>query len=452
MSRKKQKFTTEHVAAFFAKLKDIRDIELLILKAQAGFEQLLFTAVAARLNVPTDELSPRLQFRMLVDLALVGSHQPRFAALLEKFAGVRNAFAHELDPDPAVTSRALEEFVDLTHSWADEEREKHASLGNNMLDSAAERSYSSPRYGNSAEVVRVLAFGAASPARLRWNQHGRYALLDIMSDLWEFAHLLLFLQVLQSRFLRTDDTLSAVDIEDATKFFVTAQRICHQHGFSHALLTTEHVIGSAQSVGTKTLPEGMTASDVGGRLDQFDENFRHDLFSRSVEIIPASKNGFYGASFGSDVDIAFPSSIEDAREANTCYALGRNRAAVFHAVRAAEWGLKALARAAGVTGRIDYKEWGKILNAIEQKVAPVDRWKTGPEKSNALNFYRGALAEARAINNCWRTATMHVKAGQPCDESDAKKALDRTGEFLRRLSMRVSETQKRPLAKRSFAK
>jgi HEPN domain-containing protein len=325
------------------------------------------------------------------------------------------------------------------------------TIGNNMLDSAARDGASSPPHGNS-EVARVLARSAVPPARLRWNRHGRYALLDIMSDLWEFAHLLLFLQVLQSRFLRTDDTLSAVDIEDATKFFVTAQRLCHQHGFSHALLTTEHVIGSAQSVGTKKLPEGMTASDVGGRLDQFDENFRHDLFSRSVEIIPASKNEFYGASFGPDVDAAFPSSIEDAREASTCYALGRNRAAVFHAVRAAEWGLKALARAAGVTGRIDYKEWGKILNAIEQKIAPVDRWKVGPEKSNALSFYRGALAEARAINNCWRTATMHVKAGQPCDESDAKRALDRTSEFLHRLSMRVSETQKRPLPKRSFAK
>src|SRR2546430_1924489 len=72
----KPQFTTEHVTAFFEKLREIRDIELLILKAHAGFEQLLFTAVAYRLNVSTNDLSPRLQFKMLVDLALVGSGQP----------------------------------------------------------------------------------------------------------------------------------------------------------------------------------------------------------------------------------------------------------------------------------------------------------------------------------------------------------------------------------------
>ena len=73
MPRKKPQFTTERVEAFFGKLKDIVDVELLILKSQAGLEQLLFTAVAARLNVPTDELPARLQFKMLVDLALVGA-------------------------------------------------------------------------------------------------------------------------------------------------------------------------------------------------------------------------------------------------------------------------------------------------------------------------------------------------------------------------------------------
>ncbi|MEA2239352.1 MAG: hypothetical protein QOC81_4076 [Thermoanaerobaculia bacterium] len=124
----KPQFTPEHVAAFFEKLREIRDIELLILKAHAGFEQLLFTAVACRLNVSTSDLSPRLQFKMLVDLALVGSGQTRFISLLERFTSVRNAFAHAMDPDPETTARALEEFIDLTHAWAAEECANHASL------------------------------------------------------------------------------------------------------------------------------------------------------------------------------------------------------------------------------------------------------------------------------------------------------------------------------------
>jgi hypothetical protein len=119
-------------------------------------------------------------------------------------------------------------------------------------------------------------------------------------------------------------------------------------------------------------------------------------------------------------------------------------------VRAAEWGLKALARAAGVRGQIDFKEWGKIIRNIEEKVATVDRWHNGPSKSNALEFYRGALAEVRAINNCWRTINLHVRKGVMCDDVDAKRALDRTEEFLKRLSGRVTENQRRALNKRVF--
>lgn len=128
MPKAKPQFTSAHVDTFFRKLKDIRDIELLVFKAQAGFEQLLFTAVAARLNVPTDELPPRLQFKTLADLALVGSKQPQFNAILEKFAALRNAMAHEMDPDPRTTSHLLEDFVETTHRWANAECEKQESL------------------------------------------------------------------------------------------------------------------------------------------------------------------------------------------------------------------------------------------------------------------------------------------------------------------------------------
>ena len=55
----------------------------------------------------------------------------------------------------------------------------------------------------------------------------------------------------------------------------------------------------------------------------------------------------------------FPSAMEDLDEAGKCYATGRHRATVFHVIRAAEWALRALARAAGVNGQLDYKEWGE---------------------------------------------------------------------------------------------
>jgi len=45
----------------------------------------------------------------------------------------------------------------------------------------------------------------------------------------------------------------------------------------------------------------------------------------------------------------FPSAREDMKEAKNCYVLGRHTAAVFHAMRVLEYGLKALADDVGIT-------------------------------------------------------------------------------------------------------
>ncbi|MEX2271472.1 MAG: hypothetical protein WD690_08385 [Vicinamibacterales bacterium] len=234
----------------------------------------------------------------------------------------------------------------------------------------------------------------------------------------------------------------------------TFGQACHRLDFKASLLPLRYIISvpdfektfDYESFANRTIKAGAALL----RLNQFEENLHHDGMLRFMLPIPEDRLNYFDGGLSGKFKAPFPSAVEDIDEAGKCYATGRHRAAVFHMIRAAEWALKALAKAAGVKGHVDYKEWGKIINKLEEQVALVDRWPSGPEKANALAFYRGALADARSLNNVWRTANLHAKPGVTCDQHDALKALDRGIDFMSRVATRVSESQKRPLSRRSF--
>ena len=255
--------------------------------------------------------------------------------------------------------------------------------------------------------------------------------------------------------LPPDEPMGADDQRALVYFLAPWQMICEQAGFLTTLVPLQGVLGPIEESRGKLPREirgQMTARQALQRLEQFDEHLRHDSFHRLCYIVPEAKRSYMDGSFiSAEVRTAFPRAVEDLINAGRCYALGQDRACVFHAIRAAEWGLKALARASGgATGKLDFKEWGKVIRNIEDNVKVVDTWANGLGKANALEFWRGALAEARALNNVWRTANFHVRPDVICEETDAKKSLERTAEFLNRLSARITESRKRPLSKRSF--
>lgn len=253
-----------------------------------------------------------------------------------------------------------------------------------------------------------------------------------------------------------DEPLSDDDKRALVLFLAPWQMMCEEAGFLTTLVPLQAVLGPLeQNRGEQPrhITWKVTARQALQRLNQIDEHLRHDSFGRLCYIVPDAKRDYASGRFLiDDLKASFPSASEDLIEAGRCYAFGRWRATIFHLIRAAEGGLKALARAAGVKGRIDFKEWGQVIRGIEEKVAVVDKWRRGGARANALEFYRGALADARALNNVWRTANLHVRQGILSDEDDARKAFDRTLDFLKLLATRLAEAQKRPLSKRSFEK
>jgi len=160
--------------------------------------------------------------------------------------------------------------------------------------------------------------------------------------------------------------------------------------------------------------------------------------------------------FGPEVTQAFPSASVDLREAGNCLAADCNTAAVFHLMRAVEWGMRALCshfrltkirRTVKKTGKktytpISYEEWQTMLNQLQAKVdSKVEGIKRGTAKQEAQEFYYPILQDLRAFRDAWRNHVMHARAHY--SPSDAEAICDHVRRFMTLLATRISERRPR---------
>ena len=134
----------------------------------------------------------------------------------------------------------------------------------------------------------------------------------------------------------------------------------------------------------------------------------------------------------------FPNAAFEVEEASKCIALGRYTAAVFHAMRMLEIGIRALAKRLSIPDptKAAEKNWGSILGSIKTRIDEV--W---PRQSRFPNS-EGAAFEALhatldAVRNPWRNATMHVETIYAPHE--ALHILRCAAYFMRRLSEQTNE-------------
>lgn len=108
--------------------------------------------------------------------------------------------------------------------------------------------------------------------------------------------------------------------------------------------------------------------------------------------------------------MAFPSASFEVEEAAKCLALSRHTAAVFHAMRAMECGIRALCRYLDIPDATKpaEKNWGKVLGQIKSKID--ERWPSNTRLPKTVGAHMEALyTTLDAIKNPWRNATMHVE-------------------------------------------
>lgn len=137
---------------------------------------------------------------------------------------------------------------------------------------------------------------------------------------------------------------------------------------------------------------------------------------------------------------AFPLAKEEALAALDCYALGHNTASVFHSMRVAEIGLRALAKERKITlprsKPLEWGTWQEILTELDSFAKRiVHKTRAGKPKDDALSFYSGALADLSGFKDEYRNQVMHMR--KPYDEHQALRAYTKVHAFMERVSEKI---------------
>jgi hypothetical protein len=156
--------------------------------------------------------------------------------------------------------------------------------------------------------------------------------------------------------------------------------------------------------------------------------------------------------FGDATWTAFPSARDDIQQSGNSLAADCNTAAVFHAMRAVEWGLRALATHLGVRRLkshrksggppkltpVAYAQWEIIINSLPKRVERrLKRLRPGPRKQEREQFYNECIEEINAIRQAWRNHIMHSR--EKVIAEDAVAILAHSRRLMTKLSTRVSE-------------
>jgi hypothetical protein len=125
-----------------------------------------------------------------------------------------------------------------------------------------------------------------------------------------------------------------------------------------------------------------------------------------------------------------------------CIALEVNTAAVFHLMRVAEFGLRALARDRRIQipkGKpLELGSWEDIIKELEKSEELIHGYKATLVREQQFEFYHSALMELRRFKNVWRNNIMHAR--EEYGREEALGVLHHVCPFMQILASRISET------------
>ena len=136
--------------------------------------------------------------------------------------------------------------------------------------------------------------------------------------------------------------------------------------------------------------------------------FERHLVSAKLFALHSDDAPFYDQAvtrFGDDVLKVFPLASSEIDEAGKCIALGRAPAAVFHMMRIAEIGLRAVAPLVGITN--PNPDWGSVVRKVDEEIKLP---KSQQKPSLDYSFLADVSSHMHAVKLAWRNQVMHVDA------------------------------------------
>jgi hypothetical protein len=187
----------------------------------------------------------------------------------------------------------------------------------------------------------------------------------------------------------------------------------------------------------------MTKEEYLNEIKVLREALKHDLSECHFYHYPRAKlevlMKFYPS--WNSIKAAFPLVESEALCATDCYALGHNTASVFHTMRVAEYGLRAVAKERKLVmpknKLVDWSTWQEVIRELGKETIRIgEKASAGSAKDNALSFYSGALSDLNAFKDEYRNQVMHVR--KEYNEHQALRALVKVHAFMERVAEKIS--------------
>jgi hypothetical protein len=160
-----------------------------------------------------------------------------------------------------------------------------------------------------------------------------------------------------------------------------------------------------------------------------------DLNKRKIFFPNLEKFGrYYEKSFGQEVWDAFPDARREIMDAGNSYVTDDDTGCVFHCMRVAEFGLRALAKRLLPRMRPEKLQWGPIIRELRAKIEALHKPGKRPltrTRKELLEFYNAAIDQCGYFKTI-RDDVAHTQGY--CESGDALKALTHVEEFMRLLA------------------
>jgi hypothetical protein len=132
-----------------------------------------------------------------------------------------------------------------------------------------------------------------------------------------------------------------------------------------------------------------------------------------------------------------PDSGKDIEDAHVTYMAEVYTSTVFHMMRVAEHGLRALAKKLRISRAlkhkghnipIDHAEWQQVITEIKNKLGVIQQKPRGPKRTAELELLSDAADHCTFMKDIWRNSVSHTR--KPYGEPEARAAIDRVRGFM----------------------
>ena len=199
-----------------------------------------------------------------------------------------------------------------------------------------------------------------------------------------------------------------------------AEAFCKQVGFRESG-TTVHILGLKLKE-----PDYPNVSHLEVEARHLRESLLREAFLRTFVFTKKETANFIDnpAFFGEDVKSAFHSASFDIGETGNCLAVECPTAAVFHLMRVAEYGLRALAKKlhvrlthSGLRQPVEFADWEKVITGIKIEITKARALNPGQKRQAKLEMYSDAADHCAYMKDIFRNNISHTRKSYTLPEA-----------------------------------